>query len=190
MIRNYFKIALRNLWKHKGFTAINVIGLAMGLGCFIVIAMYVFDELSYDRYNEKADRIYRINSDIRFGGTDLHIAESSDPMGETLKRDYPEVEEFVRFYNNNGSKLIKKGDEFINERKVVHVDSTLFDVFTLPSIIGNTKTALQAPNSVVITESAAKRYFGSPQEAMGKTLETNDNGKTLYKVTAVIKDIP
>ena len=190
MIRNYFKIALRNLWKHKGFTAINVVGLAMGLGCFIVIAMYVLDELSYDRYNEKADRIYRINSDIRFGGTDLHIAESSDPMGETLKRDYPEVEEFVRFYNNNGSKLIKKGDEFINERKVVHVDSTLFNVFTLPAIIGNTKTALQAPNSVVITESAAKRYFGSPQEALGKTLETNDNGKTLYKVTAVIKDIP
>jgi len=190
MIRNYFKIALRNLWKHKGFTAINVIGLAMGLGCFIVIAMYVFDELSYDRYNEKADRIYRINSDIRFGGTDLVMAESSDPMGETLKRDYPEVEEFVRFYNNNGSKLIKKGDEYINETKVVHVDSTLFNVFTLPAIIGNTKTALDEPNTVVITESAAKRYFGSPQEAIGKTLETKDNGKTLYKVTAVIKDVP
>ena len=88
MFRNYFKIAIRNLWKHKGFTAINVIGLAMGLGCFIVISMYVFDELSYDRYNEKADRIYRINSDIRFGGTDLVIAQSSDPMGEALKSDY------------------------------------------------------------------------------------------------------
>jgi len=190
MIRNYFKIAFRNLWKHKGFTAINVIGLAMGLGCFIVIAMYVFDELSYDRYNANADRIYRINSDIRFGGTELVMSESSDPMGEALKNDYPEVEESVRFFNNNGSKLIKKGDEFINETKVAHVDSTLFNVFTLPAIVGNTKTALQEPNTVVITESAANRYFGSAEEAMGKTLETNDNGKTLYKVTAVIKDIP
>ena len=190
MIKNYLKIAFRNLWKHKGFSAINIIGLAMGLGCFIVIAMYVFDELSYDRYNEKADQIYRINSDIRFGGTDLVMAESSDPMGETLKNDYPEVIESVRFFNNNGSKLIKKGNEYINESKVAHVDSTLFNVFTLPSIVGNTKTALQEPNTVVITESAAKRYFGSAQDAIGKTLETNDRGNTLYKVTAVIKDVP
>ncbi len=190
MIKNYFKIAFRNLWKHKGFTAINVIGLALGLGCFIVIAMYVSDELSYDRYNEKADRIYRINSDIRFGGTDLIMAVSADPMGETLKQDYPEVEESVRFYSSSGSKLIKKGDEFINETKVTHVDSTLFNVFTLPVILGNTKTALTEPNTVVITESAAKRYFGSADKAIGQNLETDDNKSTLYKVTAVIEDVP
>ena len=190
MIKNYLKIALRNLWKHKGFTAINVIGLSMGLCCFIVIAMYVSDELSYDQYNEKADRIYRINSDIRFGGTDLVMAVSSDPMGETLKQDYPEVEDYVRFYINNGPKLIKKGNEFINETRVAHVDSTLFNVFTLPAIVGNPKTALQEPNTVVITESVAKRYFGSAHDAINKTLETNDNGSTLYKVKAVIKDVP
>jgi len=190
MIKNYFKIALRNLWKHKGFTAINIVGLAMGLGCFIVIAMYVFDELSYDRWNEKADHIYRINSDIRFGGTDLVMAVSADPMGETLKNDYPEVLESTRFYASNGSKLIKKGNEFINEAKVVHADSTLFNVFTLPAILGDTKTALKEPNTVVITETAAKRYFGTVENAMGKDLETNDNGSTLYKVTAVIKDVP
>lgn len=190
MIRNYLKIAIRNLWKHKGFTAINIIGLALGLGCFIVIAMYVFDELSYDRFNEKADRIYRINSDIRFGGTDLSMAVSADPMGETLKQDYPEVEESFRFYGSNGAKLIKKGDEFINEQRVTHADSTLFNVFTLPVIVGNTKTALTEPNSVVITASAANRYFSSANDAIGKTLETNDSGNTLYKVTAVIEDIP
>ena len=190
MFRNYIKIALRNLWKYKGFTAINVIGLAMGLGCFIVIAMYVFDELSYDRYNEKVDRIYRINSDIRFGGTDLVMAVSSDPMGETLKKDYPEVEESTRFYASSGSKLIKKGDEFIKETKVAHADSTLFNVFTLPAIIGDTKTALREPNTVVISETAAQRYFGSVENAIGKTLETDDGGSTLYKVTAVIKDVP
>jgi len=190
MIRNYFKIALRNLWKHKGFTALNVLGLSMGLCCFIVIAMYVFDELSYDRYNEKADRIYRINSDIRFGGTDLVMAVSSDPMGEVLKQDYPEVENYVRFYNSNGSKLIKKGNELINETRVTHADSTLFEVFTLPAIAGDTKTALIEPNTVVLTESAAKRYFGSADKAIGQTLETDDNQKTLYKVTAVIEDVP
>ncbi|MFC4722790.1 ABC transporter permease [Geojedonia litorea] len=190
MIKNYFKIALRNLFKNKGFTAINIIGLALGLGCFIVIAMYVADELSYDRYHDKADRIYRIHSDIRFGGTDLIMAVSSDPIGATLKQDYPEVEESTRLYSSSGSKLIKKGDEYINELRVTHADSTLFNVFTLPSIVGNTKDALKEPNSVVITESAARRYFGSPDNAIGKTLETDDNRSTLYNVTAVIQDMP
>jgi putative ABC transport system permease protein len=190
MIKNYFKIALRNLWKHKGFSAINIIGLAMGLACFIMIAMYVADELSYDRYNEKADRIYRINSDIRFGGTDLIMAVSADPMGATLKKDYPQVEEYTRLYASSGSKLIKKGNEFINEDRVTNADSTLFSVFTLPSIAGDSKTALNEPNTVVLTETTAKKYFSNVNDAMGKMVETNDNGSTLYKVTAVIKDIP
>ena len=189
MIKNYLKIAWRNLVRNKTFSLINIVGLAIGLACFIMIALYVADELSYDRYNEKADRIYRINSDIVFGGNKLHMAVACDPMGATLKKDYPQVEEFVRFYNSNGSKLVKKGNEFINEDRVVHADSTLFNVFTLPAIAGDTKTALNEPNTVVITESAAKKYFGTT-DAVGKTIETNDNNSTLYKVTAVIRDIP
>jgi putative ABC transport system permease protein len=190
MIKNYFKIAFRNLWKHKSFSAINIVGLALGLACFIVIALYVTDELSYDRYNEKADRIYRINSDIRFGGTDLIMAVSADPMGAALKKDYPQVEEYTRLYASGGSKLIKKGSEFLYEQKVAHADSTFFNVFTLPAIAGNTQTALNEPNTVVITESTAKKYFNGVNEAMGKMVETDENGSTLYKVTAVIKDIP
>lgn len=190
MIRNYFKIAWRNLLKNKGFTAINIIGLSLGIGCFIIISMFVIDELSYDRYNKKVDRIYRINSDIIFGGTEMNMAVSADPMGETLKNDYPEVEQYVRLYASSGSKLIKKGNEFIIEDAVSHADSTLFDVFTLPAIIGDTKTALNEPNTVVLTETSANRYFGSPEAAIGEMLETNDNEKTLYKVTAIIKDIP
>ena len=190
MLRNYFKIAWRNLSKNKGFTIINIIGLSLGIACFIVIAMYVTDELSYDRYNEKADRIYRVNSDIVFGGTDLIMAVTSDPMGETLKNDYPEVEQYTRLYASQGAKLIKKGNEYISENAVVHVDSTFFDVFTLPSIIGNTNTALNEPNTVVITETVAKRYFGSSEMAIGKMLETDDNERTLYKVNAVIEDMP
>ena len=189
MIKNYFKIAWRNLLKNKIFSLINIAGLASGLACFILIALYVVDEMSYDKYNEKASRIYRVNSDIVFGGNKMHMAVTADPMGAALKKDYPQVEEYVRFYASSGAKLIKKGNIFINEPNVAHADSTLFDVFTLPAISGDTKNALNEPNTVVITESTAKKYF-DVADAVGKTIETNDNNSTLYKVTAVIKDIP
>ncbi|TMI65416.1 MAG: FtsX-like permease family protein [Bacteroidetes bacterium] len=189
MLKNYFKIAFRNLWKHKGFSAINIMGLASGLACFILIALYVADELSYDKYNEKANRIYRIDADIVFGGNNLHLAVSPDPMGAMLKKDYPQVEEYVRFYASSGNKLIKKGNEYITETNVAHADSTLFNVFTLPAVAGDTKTALNEPNTVVVTESTAKKYFGTT-DVIGKNIETNDHTKTLYKITAVIKDIP
>ncbi|MES1225879.1 MAG: ABC transporter permease, partial [Bacteroidota bacterium] len=190
MIKNYLTIAWRNLVKNKVFSSINIAGLAIGLASFILIALYVVDELSYDRYNNKADRIYRINSYIKFGGTELKMAVSSDAMGAALKNDYPEVEDYVRFYNSSGSKLVKKGNQFINEDNVVHADSTLFNVFTLPSVSGDTRTALNDPNTVVITESTARKYFGTTDNVVGKTIETNENNSTLYKVTAVIRDIP
>ncbi len=190
MLKYYFKIALRNLWLQKGFSAINIIGLAIGLACFIMIALYVTDELSYDRYNEKADRIYRINSDIRFGGTDLNMAVSADPMGATLKKDYPQVEDFTRLYASEGSKLFKRGTQFITEDRVTYADSNLFNVFTFPSLIGNTKTALNEPNTVVINETTAKKYFTTSENAMGKMMECKDDKTQLYKVTAVIKGIP
>src|SRR5437762_990022 len=186
MFKNYLKMAMRNLWRNKGYSAINIIGLAVGLTTCLLIILYVVDELSYDRYNEKADRIYRVNSDIKFGGGDLHLAVCSDPMGATLKKDYPQVEEYTRFYTSNGAKLIKKGNEYISEQKVANVDSTFFNVFTLPAVYGDTKTALNEPNTVVVTESGAKKYFGSTN-VLGKTIEAD---KTLYKISAVIKDVP
>ena len=187
MIKNYFKVAWRNLVKNKTYSAINIAGLAIGLSCFLLIALYVLDELSYDRFYANSDRICRINTDIRFGGSDLHIPVASDPMGATLKNDYPQVEEYTRLFNN-GNKQIKKGNEYLNEFNVIHADSTFFTVFTLPVIAGDTRTALNEPNTVVITESAAKKYFGTA-DAVGKTLETTDNNNSVYKVTAVIKDM-
>ena len=190
MFRNFLKIAWRNLIKNKVFSFINIAGLAIGLSCFLLIALYVMDELNYDRYNINADRIYRINSDIRFGGADLHMPVTSDMMGQLLKKDYPQVDQYTRIYTFNGDKLVKKGNEYIDEEKVAHIDSTFFDVFTLPAIEGNTKTALNEPNTVVVTASAAKKYFGTTH-AVGKMLETKDGSNTvLYKITAVIKDIP
>ncbi|MEP7165572.1 MAG: ABC transporter permease [Ferruginibacter sp.] len=190
MIRNYFKVALRNLWKNKGYSAINIFGLAIGLATCLLITLYVTDELSYDRYNVNADRIYRINSDIRFGGSNLHMTQTSDMMGQLIKKDYPQVEEYTRFFSNDGDKLIKKGNEFINEPRVANVDSTFFNVFTLPAIEGDTKTALNEPNTVVVTESTAKKYFNT-LNVIGKTIEVkNDSSTTPYKITAVIKDMP
>ena len=186
MFKNYFKIAVRNLWKNKGFTFINIAGLAIGLSCFILIALYVVDELSYDRFYPNAERIYRIDADIKFGGNQLTLTESSDPMGSTLKKDYPQVEEYTRIYASEGDKLVRKGNDYINEDKIVYADSTFFKIFPQKLISGETKDALDAPNTVVISETAAKKYF-STGDAAGKIVEID---KKPFKVTAVIKDMP
>jgi putative ABC transport system permease protein len=186
MVRNYLKVALRNLWKNKGFSAINILGLAIGLACFLLIALYVVDELSYDRFHEKANRIYRVDSEIKFGGNELNLAVTSDPMGPTLKKDYPQVEEYVRIHADGGF-MFRKGNEFVREGDVIYADSTLFNVFTLPVISGSAKGALDAPNTIVISESAAKRYFTST-DVIGKSMELDD--KSLFRITAVIKDLP
>jgi len=189
MINNYFIIAWRNLLKNKTFSLINIVGLASGLACFILIALYVADELSYDRYNAKANNIYRVNSDLLFGGNNLHLAVTPDPLGEILKKDYPQVEEYVRFYNSNGYRMVKKGHEYIREDNVVHADSTLFNVFTFHFIAGESKTALNEPNTVVITKSVALKYFGTT-DVVGKSIETDENKNTLYKITAVLQNTP
>lgn len=189
MLKNYLKIAWRNLRRNKIFSFINIAGLAVGLSCFLLISVYVLDELSFDKFYKNADRIYRINAHIRFGGTDLNFPFTSDMMGQMLKKDYPQVEDYARVYNSSGNKLVRKGNDYLNEYKVCHADSTFFRIFDLPVIAGDVKNALNEPNTVVITEKIAKKYFGTT-DAVGKTLETNDNNKTLYKVTAVIKDVP
>lgn len=189
MLRSYLKIAWRNLLKNKTFSLINIFGLAVGLGCFILITLYVLDELSYDRFYPDAKRTYRVNSEIRFGGTDLNLATCSDPFGATLKKDYPEVEQYVRIYASAGRKFVKRGNETIVENRVANVDSTYFDVFPRPILAGNPKTALNEPNTVAISASAAEKYFGT-SDALGQTIEVGVNEETAYKVTAVFADMP
>lgn len=187
MIRNYIKVAFRNLWKNKGYSAINIIGLAVGLASCLLIFLYVWDELRYDRFHEKADRIIRVHSAIRFGGSDLNLAVASDPMGASLKQDVPQVEEFTRIYASEGAMLIKKGEVFISEPRIAYVDSTFFRVFSFPLLQGDPNTALNDPNTCVISAAAAVKYFGSV-DAVGKVIERND--KTAFKVTAIMKDMP
>src|SRR5471030_1602690 len=186
MIKNYIKTAFRSLTKNKGFTIINVLGLALGLATCLLIVFYVFDELSYDRYNVKADRIYRINNDIKFRGAANSYAVAPAPLADAMKSTLPEVEQVVRMRTRGGFQ-VKKGNQNIREDMIVYADPSLFDVFTLPIISGNGATALSEPHSVVITERIAKKYFNATN-VVGKTLTFNDTA--LYKVTAVIKNVP
>lgn len=186
MLRNYFKTAFRNLLKNKGYSAINIFGLACGLAICLLIILYVANELNYDTYNKKYERIYRVDSDIKFGGHHFVLAATPDPLGAALKENFPQVEQYVRFRSHGGI-LVKKGNENIQEDRVILADSTLFDVFTLPMIEGDPHTALVQPNSVVITRSTAEKYFGTTN-VVGKTLTVNDTSS--YKITGVIKDVP
>src|SRR5690606_38731398 len=167
MMKNTLKITLRNLNKSKLFTALNGIGLAVGLAGFMLIAAYVIDELSFDRFHENADRIVRVDAHIGIGESSLDLATTSDMMGGVLKSDYPEVEEYTRIYAATGSKLIKKSANWINEPNVAHVDSTFFRVFTFQGMNGDLQTALAGPNKVVLSASAAERYFNTTN-AVGK----------------------
>jgi len=186
MIRNYIKTAFRALLKNKGFTAINVLGLALGLATCLLIVFYVFDELSYDKYNVNLNRIYRVNNEIKFGGMEDVYADAPAPTAAALKADFPEVEQVARF-RNGVSYQVKKGVQNIPEYSMVYADPTIFDVFTLPMIDGDPETALKDPKSVVITEKIAQKYFNTTN-AVGKVLTFNDT--SLYKVTGVIKNIP
>jgi putative ABC transport system permease protein len=187
MFRNYLKVAFRNLWKSKGFTAINIIGLASGLGVCLLIVLYVVDEQSFDRYNDKADRIYRISSDIYFNNTAFSNAVTPKLLGPTLVSTYPKFQQMARLHQH-GDILIKKGNDRINEHNSVFADSTVFKVFSLPFIAGDPNTALNNPHSIVIDESAARRYFNST-DVVGRTLEVGSDN-TVLKVTGVMRDIP
>lgn len=186
MLKNYLKIAWRNLRKQKGYAFINIFGLAVGLACCTVILLYISHELSYDKHHKHADRIYRVVPKIDFSGNYLEMASAPAPMGPTLKQDFPEVEAATRF-RPLGSRIVKKGDKNIKEDNLVLADSTVFDVFTMPLLYGNPETALTEPNTVVISESIAKKYFGTVN-AVGESLVILEEFD--FEVTGVMEDMP
>ena len=187
MFRNYISIAWRSLRNQGGYTFINIVGLAVGLGCCLLITLYVVDELSFDRFNVNASRIYRIHTDVKFGGNDMNMAVSPDPLGPTLKQNFPQVAQFVRLHYRGMRPVQRAGTtNTIRENDIIFADSTLFDVFTLPLVAGDAKTALVQPNTVVISEAAAKRHFGK-QNPVGQTLLFD---KRPFRVTALMRDMP
>ncbi|WP_221394013.1 ABC transporter permease [Dyadobacter sp. NIV53] len=186
MLKNYLKIAFRNLWKHKVFSFINIMGLTVGMSACFLIFLYVNFELSYDAFNTKADRIYRLVTDIKTPSETMNTGSTSWAFAPNIKTDFPEVEAFVRI--NGGSFLVRKGDLKFQEEKSVFADSTLFSVFDFKLIKGNPKTALKDQLSLVFTETAAKKYFGDT-DPIGQTLLLSGEGLPAI-VTGVMKDIP
>ena len=186
MIKNYLKVGLRNLWKNKTFSAINIVGLSAGLAVFLLIVLYVKDELSYDKHNAQSENIYRIDADIFFNGTQFTSSVAPPPLAPTLKKDYPGIVQYVRL-RGLGDILVKKDDQNIQNHNAVFADSTFFQVFSIPMIAGNPLTALNEPNSIVIDETTAKKYFNST-DVVGKTLYVDNSVNC--KITGVIKDIP
>lgn len=186
MLKNHFKIAWRNLSQNRSHSLINLLGLAIGIACCLLIVIWVADELSYDQWNEKADRTYRVTADINFGGSHKQYSVTPAPLGETLVADFPEVETAVRFRNYGGA-LVKQDIQNFIEEAVLHCDSTIFDVFSLNLISGDKKTALAAPNTLVISEKMSQKYFPN-DEPIGKKL-TFDN-RTEYAITGVMENMP
>ncbi|MGG7663601.1 ABC transporter permease [Dyadobacter sp. BHUBP1] len=186
MIRNYFKIAFRNLAKHKMFSIINVLGLSAGMTACFLIALYVHFELTYDAFNQKADRIYRVAADIKTNSETLRYAISPWAMASNMQNEFPEVEAFVRVQKEET--LFRKGDLKFIEENTVLADSTLFSVFDLKLLKGNPKTALTAPLSLVLTETAARKYFGAA-DPVGQTLLLGDHSEPA-QITGVMQDPP
>ena len=187
MFKNYLKIAARNLLKHRAYSFINVLGLAIGMACCILIMLYVQHELSYDRHHKNAERIFRVAADIKFGGNHYQMAVAPAPMAEALVRDFPEVASAARFRNYGSSLVKKEGGENLKEERVIFADNAIFEIFTLPLLNGEAKTALIAPNTVVISQATAKKYFRDT-DPVGQTLIFDNNDA--YKVTGVFADMP
>jgi len=186
MLRNYLTVALRSLSKQKGYTFINVAGLALGLASCLFILIYIQDELSYDRFHDHADRIYQTGMRGVVGGQFMEIANTSTPMGPAMKADFPEVEAFTRV-KSMGRGLFSLETTSFYEENVFWVDSTFFSVFSFPLVRGNPETALVAPNTIVLTESTAKKYFGNT-DPIGKTLRFANQQN--YTVTGLAQDVP
>lgn len=186
MFKNYLKIAFRNLLKHKTYSLINILGLAVGISACLLIMIYVLDELQYDQYHEGVDRIYRGSIAARINGKDLNSVTTCAPLGEALAREIPEVEASTRLYRA-GNFTTRLGDKSFNEDKFFHADATVFRVFTIPLLKGNADKALTEPFTMIISEKMAAKYFGT-EDPMGKVINTD--GRIDYKVTGIFRNVP
>ncbi|MFB9844309.1 ABC transporter permease [Mucilaginibacter ginsenosidivorans] len=184
MIRNYFKIAFRRLQKNKPYTFVNIIGLTAGIASCLLIGLFIINDLSYDRFNTKADRIVRMTMQYDEGGKQK-VALSGTKAGPQLQRTFPQVEAFVRIIDNY--RVVKYGSEVFTENRFLYADSSFLKVFSFPLLEGDAGTALNAPNKVLISRTTAKKYFGNA-DAIGKTIIINDTKE--YLVTGVLADAP
>lgn len=184
MLSNYIKVAIRNLLRQKGFSFINIFGLALGITCTALIGMWVSDELSYDRFHSDYEQMYRITATLP--EMKVHAAVSPAPLALAIKNEIPEVDEAVRISSINRD-LIQVGDVKFEEKGLIYADSNFFRVFNFPFIMGDSEHALQNPEGIVISEKMAMKYFGTT-DVLEKTIRKND--KEDFTVTGVMANIP
>ncbi|MGC3948729.1 MAG: ABC transporter permease [Chryseolinea sp.] len=189
MIKNYLSIAFRSLVKHKFFTALNIAGLTTGLAACLLLATWVRHELSFDNFHGQGDRLYRVSLEYSFGGQRAKTAVSPTALLPTLQKNFPEVSGGARFYNpaSYNPYIVRHEGKVFQEKRFLYADSTFFDVFTFDVYSGNAHTALVKPNSIVLTRSTARKYFGA-QDPIGKTIEVNEGNE--YIVTGLVEDAP
>jgi putative ABC transport system permease protein len=187
MIKNYFKLALRNIRKYKFFSAINILGMSTGIAACLLLLLYVVDEISFDRFHEKADKIYQVGLHAKIGDQDISVANTCPPMAETLVKEVPGVEQATRISNFWGTPTLRFEDKAFTEDKIFHADSNFFSFFSFKLLEGDELTALQEPNTLVLTESIARKYFGN-ESALGKLMTVG--GSQTYTVSGVAADCP
>lgn len=187
MLWNYIKIALRNLSRQKEYTLINLAGMSSGMAACILIMLLVIHELSYDRFHHGVEDIYRVAIDGQFGDDILNIPLTNAPLCHAMIEDLPEVVSATRIENNDETALFSQGGHHFYEEGLLMVDSTFFDVFSFNILQGNPHTALTTPYSIMLTQSAARKYFGT-ENPMGQTLRMNNQYS--FKVTGILADVP
>jgi len=187
MIQNFFKIAFRNIIRHKGFTFINVTGLAVGLSATLLILLWIQDEFSYEKFNQNARNLYRVEEDQSYSGARYHVTVTPVPCGPVWKEKIPEIEDQVRINLWLPRVLFKYEDKVFFESAIAAVDSSLLKILTLPLSMGDPGTALNSPHSIILTQKLATKYFGR-DNPVGKTLTVEN--KAQFTVTGVFKEIP
>lgn len=190
MFRNYWKVAVRSLLKRKGFTLINILGLATGMAVCLLIVLFVRHELSFDRWEANGDRVYRVVLDRKYPGRQTSYAIIPFSIGPAIRKEFPDVEEVTGFgdFTGTNTMLVRIGDRRFEERDVLTADSTFFHVFPMPLMEGDVSTALDKPGAAVLNESTAIRLYGSPAAALGKEFEIDRQQR--FRISGVCHDLP
>ncbi len=190
MLQFNLKIALRNIWKNKVYSSVNIIGLALSMACCLVISVFIWNELQYDVFHTHRDNIYRLTEKQNQAGTIYDVAVTPGPLAPALQKDFPEIANAVRFGQWSGT--LKNGINTFQEKKILITDNSVFSIFNFPLLKGNSKTVLQLVDDIVLTERMAEKYFGKEwrdnPSVLGQIFTLNN--EHLFKVAGIVQNPP
>jgi len=187
MLKNLIRHSLSSFKRQRSYIIINILGLSIGIACSLLIAIYVINEASYDKFNTKKDRIYRAILNGKIGGQEVTTSSSPAIMGSTMLKEFPEIEDFVRM-NGNGPTVIEYNNQTFTEEHLVEADSSFFNIFSIPVLRGDPKSVLNAPHKAVLSESTAKKIFGK-ENPIDKLIKIGSD-TSRYVVSGVMADVP